>query len=155
MGVDAAQAQVRALALETLLAGQATWVSGRELQWVDRTMGRGRWVPTFPNARYVFTRKELEAWQRGHPKFTRDPLEDSVLPVIAAGLVQPVDEHEIERRPPLDPSERGTARVRSARNSSKSTMRLNRSLNVRGRGRTVVSWSAVIAAPPLCGTVER
>ena len=30
-------------------------------------------------------------------------------------------------RPPFDPSERGTARARSSRNSSKSTMRLNRS----------------------------
>lgn len=52
--------------------------------WNTRLEG-GRWVPTFPNARYVFTRKELEAWQGGHPKFSRAPLEDSVLPVIAAG----------------------------------------------------------------------
>ena len=48
----------------------------------------GRWVPTFPKARYVFSRKELEAWERGHPKFTRHPLEDSVLPVIAAGQAE-------------------------------------------------------------------
>ncbi|WP_439817624.1 hypothetical protein [Zavarzinia sp. CC-PAN008] len=41
-----AQAQVRAVALETLLAGSATWVTGREIHWIDRTMGRGRWVPT-------------------------------------------------------------------------------------------------------------
>jgi Metallo-beta-lactamase superfamily len=33
--------------------------------WNTRLEG-GRWVPTFPNARYVFTRKELEAWQQGH-----------------------------------------------------------------------------------------
>jgi glyoxylase-like metal-dependent hydrolase (beta-lactamase superfamily II) len=55
--------------------------------WNTRLESR-RWVPTFPNARYVFTKKELEAWERGHPKFTRHPLEDSVLPVIAAGQTE-------------------------------------------------------------------
>jgi len=52
----------------------------------------GRWVPTFPNARYVFSKKELEAWQHGgDARFTRDPLEDSVLPVIEAGKAQLVN----------------------------------------------------------------
>jgi glyoxylase-like metal-dependent hydrolase (beta-lactamase superfamily II) len=55
--------------------------------WNTRLEG-GRWVPTFPNARYVFSRKELEAWEKGNPKFTRHALEDSVLPVIAAGQAQ-------------------------------------------------------------------
>jgi glyoxylase-like metal-dependent hydrolase (beta-lactamase superfamily II) len=55
--------------------------------WNTRLEG-GRWVPTFPNARYVFTKKELEAWQGGHPNFSRAPLEDSVLPVIAAGQAE-------------------------------------------------------------------
>lgn len=46
----------------------------------------GRWVPTFPNARYVFSKKELDAWQGGgHPKFSDQPLQDSVLPIVAAG----------------------------------------------------------------------
>ena len=45
----------------------------------------GRWVPTFPNARYVFAKTELDSWEQGHPKFSRAALEDSVLPVIAAG----------------------------------------------------------------------
>ena len=55
--------------------------------WNTR-LGGGRWVPTFPNARYVFTQKELDAWQGGHEKFSRAPLEDSVLPVIAAGQAE-------------------------------------------------------------------
>jgi glyoxylase-like metal-dependent hydrolase (beta-lactamase superfamily II) len=55
--------------------------------WNTRLEG-GRWVPTFPKARYVFSKKELEAWQGGNQKFTRDPLEDSVLPVIAAGQAE-------------------------------------------------------------------
>ena len=46
----------------------------------------GRWVPTFPNARYVFSKKEFEAWRDvGHPRFTRTALEDSVLPIVEAG----------------------------------------------------------------------
>ena len=61
----------------------------------------GRWVPTFPNARYVFTKKELEAWERGHPKFTRHPLEDSVLPVIAAGQAELVTQRLRPGRPGL------------------------------------------------------
>ena len=46
----------------------------------------GRWVPTFPNARYVFSDKELAAWRDvGHDKFARTPYEDSVLPIEEAG----------------------------------------------------------------------
>jgi glyoxylase-like metal-dependent hydrolase (beta-lactamase superfamily II) len=46
----------------------------------------GRWVPTFPNARYIFSNKEFEAWRDvGHPRFSRDTLEDSVLPIVEAG----------------------------------------------------------------------
>ncbi|HTQ76619.1 MAG TPA: MBL fold metallo-hydrolase [Burkholderiales bacterium] len=46
----------------------------------------GRWVPTFPKAKYVFSKKELEAWRDvGHPKFSRAVYQDSVLPVVEAG----------------------------------------------------------------------
>ncbi len=46
----------------------------------------GRWAPTFPNARYIFSRKELETWRDvGHPRFSRATLEDSVLPIVEAG----------------------------------------------------------------------
>ena len=50
----------------------------------------GRWVPTFPNARYLFTREEFDFWrsEAGRPGLARtgDYIEDSVLPVVAAGL---------------------------------------------------------------------
>ena len=53
--------------------------------WNTRLV-EGRWVPTFPNARYVFSRAELEAWQAGaDARFSDQPLVDSVLPVVAAG----------------------------------------------------------------------
>ena len=54
----------------------------------------GRWVPTFPNAHYLFARDELTYWQSHYPTeaFTDDPYyEDSILPVIEAGLTRVVD----------------------------------------------------------------
>lgn len=54
----------------------------------------GRWVPTFPNARYLFSRRECEHWDpRLHPDDADDPhrriaWHDSVLPVIEAGLAE-------------------------------------------------------------------
>ena len=54
----------------------------------------GRWVPTFPNARYLFSRTECEHWDpRLHPEGAEDPhrriaWQDSVLPVLEAGLAE-------------------------------------------------------------------
>jgi glyoxylase-like metal-dependent hydrolase (beta-lactamase superfamily II) len=52
----------------------------------------GRWVPTFPNARYVFPRLEAEyyASPASHNDAnipSRGVFEDSILPIIKAGLV--------------------------------------------------------------------
>jgi len=56
--------------------------------WNTR-LENGRWVPTFPNARYVFSKKEFETWRDvGHEKFSRAPLEDSVLPIVEAGRAE-------------------------------------------------------------------
>ena len=57
----------------------------------------GRWVPTFPNARYVFSRTENDFWDpRQNPQGADDPARriayaDSVLPVIEAGQADLVD----------------------------------------------------------------
>jgi len=49
----------------------------------------GRWVPTFPNARYVFSDKEFRAWQSGaDPRFPDAPFNDSVLPIVEAGRAE-------------------------------------------------------------------
>jgi glyoxylase-like metal-dependent hydrolase (beta-lactamase superfamily II) len=51
----------------------------------------GRWVPTFPNARYLFARQEWEHWERAElrARYTTDPYyEDSLLPVMERGLAQ-------------------------------------------------------------------
>ena len=52
--------------------------------WNTR-LENGRWVPTFPKARYQFAQTEYEHWQRVHATTPVPPFADSVLPVIEAG----------------------------------------------------------------------
>jgi glyoxylase-like metal-dependent hydrolase (beta-lactamase superfamily II) len=51
----------------------------------------GRWIPTFPHARYLIGRKEWEHWSVDQSKFVKDPIDDSVRPVIDAGLAEFVE----------------------------------------------------------------
>ena len=58
--------------------------------WNTRLLD-GRWVPTFPNARYLFARQEWEHWQQPELRasYTTDPYyEDSLLPVMESGQAQ-------------------------------------------------------------------
>jgi glyoxylase-like metal-dependent hydrolase (beta-lactamase superfamily II) len=60
----------------------------------------GSWRPTFPNARYLFVKKEWDYWLSGKGAHnisrTGDYMEDSILPVVEAGLVDFVDmDHRI------------------------------------------------------------
>ncbi len=60
----------------------------------------GRWVPTFPKARYVFARTEYTHWERAHreavargePVPNHGSFADSVLPVMDAGQAELVRE---------------------------------------------------------------
>ncbi len=46
----------------------------------------GRWVPTFPNARYIFHKAEYEYWQQNQDSHGLDgAFGDSILPVVEAG----------------------------------------------------------------------
>jgi glyoxylase-like metal-dependent hydrolase (beta-lactamase superfamily II) len=56
--------------------------------WNTR-LENGRWVPTFPKARYIFADRELEFWtERQKQSPDAAPwITDSVLPVVAAGQV--------------------------------------------------------------------
>jgi len=57
----------------------------------------GRWVPTFPNAEYVFSRKEFDYWKEFNERRPLDHLIDSVLPIEAAGQAKLVaNDHEID-----------------------------------------------------------
>jgi glyoxylase-like metal-dependent hydrolase (beta-lactamase superfamily II) len=51
--------------------------------WNTRLEG-GRWVPTFPNARYIFGKAEFDYWTEQHAKTAVPPFADSVLPVVEA-----------------------------------------------------------------------
>ena len=55
--------------------------------WNTRLVG-GRWVPTFPRARYVFSRREYAFWEAETGKGNDPPGEvwrDSCLPIVEAG----------------------------------------------------------------------
>ena len=74
----------------------------------------GRWVPTFPNARYVFARREYEFWEaearRAKAEGADEPpnhgsFDDSVLPVMEAGRAVLVEaDHELDRGIWLEPA---------------------------------------------------
>ncbi|WP_207539602.1 MBL fold metallo-hydrolase [Sabulicella rubraurantiaca] len=52
---------------------------------------KGNWVPTFPNARYIMPRLEAEAGPGIMPPWNAGAFEDSVAPVLAAGLADLVE----------------------------------------------------------------
>jgi glyoxylase-like metal-dependent hydrolase (beta-lactamase superfamily II) len=57
--------------------------------WNTR-LENGRWVPTFPRARYAMSRREVEAW-RDRSRGSAQPVnhgafDDSILPVVEEGL---------------------------------------------------------------------
>ena len=63
---------------------------------LEHTGSNGKWVPTFPNARYLFARREWEYWKseagiKSLPR-TGDYITDSVLPVIRSGQAELIDE---------------------------------------------------------------
>jgi glyoxylase-like metal-dependent hydrolase (beta-lactamase superfamily II) len=51
--------------------------------WNTR-LENGRWVPTFPNARYIFGRAEFDYWSEQNAKAEVPAFADSVLPVVEA-----------------------------------------------------------------------
>lgn len=46
----------------------------------------GKWVPTFPNARYLFGRIEWEHWNQARENWVRTVIEESIQPVVDAAL---------------------------------------------------------------------
>jgi len=66
----------------------------------------GRWVPTFPNARYLMGRVEYAHWRdHGEREDQRAVFADSVQPVFDAGLVELVEtDHHIDATVSLIPT---------------------------------------------------
>ena len=72
--------------------------AGWNTKWVD-----GAWVPTFPNARYQLVEREWSYWS-GLPE-PPDIIEDSVRPVVEAGVVDLVSaDHRVSDSVWLEPS---------------------------------------------------
>jgi glyoxylase-like metal-dependent hydrolase (beta-lactamase superfamily II) len=65
----------------------------------------GKWVPTFPKARYLMGRTELEHWRGEEGGETQEILADSVQPILDAGLAELVDmDHRISPEIRLTPT---------------------------------------------------
>ncbi|MGE0733532.1 MAG: MBL fold metallo-hydrolase [Alphaproteobacteria bacterium] len=72
----------------------------------NTVLKHGKWVPTFPNARYVFGRREFAHWRSpmgGIATFPENAavIEDSVMPCVEAGQVEFVDD-EARLMPGID-----------------------------------------------------
>ncbi len=72
------------LGVEDIDVVLCTHLHADHVGWNTR-LENGRWVPTFPRARYLFSRRELEFWQARHAVAPIEAIGDSVLPVVAAG----------------------------------------------------------------------
>ena len=76
------------LAVEDVDYVMCTHLHWDHVGWNTR-LADGRWVPTFPQARYVMARREFEHWQGVHDSGADTPhataFADSILPVVATG----------------------------------------------------------------------
>jgi glyoxylase-like metal-dependent hydrolase (beta-lactamase superfamily II) len=83
---------MRALASAGFSVGDIDFVMCTHLHpdhvgWNTR-LENGRWVPTFPNARYVFGKAEFDYWTEQNAKAEVPAFTDSVLPVVDAGKAE-------------------------------------------------------------------
>ena len=83
---------LRALAASGFSVGDIDFVMCTHLHvdhvgWNTR-LENGRWVPTFPKARYVFGKGEFDYWTKENAKAPVAPFADSVLPVVEANKAE-------------------------------------------------------------------
>jgi glyoxylase-like metal-dependent hydrolase (beta-lactamase superfamily II) len=95
------------LAPEDIDFVMCTHLHGDHVGWNTRLVN-GRWVPTFPNARYVISRRELAHWEEYNKTASAEAYEEcideSVLPVVAAGQALLVNEdHALDDEVWLEP----------------------------------------------------
>lgn len=85
----------RGLAFEDIDLVMCTHLHVDHVGWNTRLVD-GRWVPTFPKARYIFARTEYEFWKAARERGEDSPdgpvIEDSVEPVVEAGFATIVDD---------------------------------------------------------------
>ena len=72
--------------------------------WNTR-LEQGRWVPTFPRARYLFGRTEYAHWSAARDDEDARVMQDSVQPIVDAGLSTLVDsDHALTSEVRLEPT---------------------------------------------------
>jgi len=86
--------------------------------WNTMKVG-GHWVPTFPNARYLFGRTEWDFW-RSEPERPEEPImSESVKPIVDAGLADLIEaDHKLTSEIWLEPTHGHTPGHVSVRISS-------------------------------------
>jgi glyoxylase-like metal-dependent hydrolase (beta-lactamase superfamily II) len=100
---------LRALAAAGFSVGDIDYVMcthlhGDHVGW-NTKLENGRWVPTFPKARYLFSKKEYVYWSEVHRKTPLDNISESVLPVIEANKAELVtSDHELNDHIRLTPT---------------------------------------------------
>jgi glyoxylase-like metal-dependent hydrolase (beta-lactamase superfamily II) len=80
----------------------------------------GKWLPTFPNARYLIGRKEWDYWSKAQDESDKAIQNDSVRPILDAGLADLVEsDHKVTSDVYLEPTPGHTPGHVSVRISSK------------------------------------
>ena len=80
----------------------------------------GKWVPTFPKARYLIGRKEWDYWSKAQDESDKAIQNDSVRPILDAGLADLVESnHKLTSEVYLEPTPGHTPGHVSVRISSK------------------------------------
>jgi glyoxylase-like metal-dependent hydrolase (beta-lactamase superfamily II) len=91
-------------ARETIDTVVCTHLHVDHVGWNTLKIG-SRWVPTFPNARYLVVRSEWEHWSKEEDRTFGDVLGDSVRPIFEAGLVDLVEPgHALTDEVALEPT---------------------------------------------------
>ena len=89
---DLAKAGVKVEDVDYVMCTHLHW---DHVGWNTR-LENGRWVPTFPNARYIMASREFAHWEGVHRRGEDTPhrlaFEDSVLPVVRTGQSVLVDD---------------------------------------------------------------
>lgn len=71
----------------------------------NTVLDNGKWRPTFPRARYLFGRAEWEHWDQHRDKHAAVVIEQSIQPILDAGLHQLVEtNHQLTDEVRLEPS---------------------------------------------------
>ena len=100
--------QAHGVAPEQVDFVMCTHMHSDHVGWNTR-LQNGRWVATFPNARYLFARREFEHRERAHaadPAAGFGMFVDSVLPVVASGQSQLIDsDFALDDQLQLEPAE--------------------------------------------------